>query len=117
MNILFVCDLIQVRLYAVAEESRENIECPDQEQARADKRHYRLGDAVLARVHLDVYLTNGHDDVNPGYGATDILDIEHVLHFAYNYTDNQYYAKLEKGKCSQNDTRIVLPMNKKKGCV
>ena len=80
VNILFVCDLIQVRLYAVAEESRENIECPDQEQARADKRHYRLGDAVLARVHLDVYLTNGHDDVNPGYGATDILDIEHHRH-------------------------------------
>lgn len=55
--------------------SRENIECPNQEQARADKRHYRLGDAVLARVHLDIYLTDGHDNVNSGYGATDILDI------------------------------------------
>ena len=52
----------------------------DERKTRTDKRHYRLGDAVLARVHLDVYLTNGHDDVNPGYGATDILDIEHHRH-------------------------------------
>lgn len=80
VNTLFVCDLIQVRLYAVAEENRENIECPDQEQARTYKRHYRLGDAVLARVHLDVYLTDGHDDVNSGDSATDILDIEHHRH-------------------------------------
>jgi hypothetical protein len=69
-----------IRLYAVAEENRENIECPDQEQARTYKRHYRLGDAVLARVHLDVYLTDGHDDVNSGDSATDILDIEHHRH-------------------------------------
>ena len=68
VNILFVCDLIQVRLYAVAEESRENIECPDQEQARADKRHYRLGDAVLARVHLDVDLERGNDGENRSDG-------------------------------------------------
>ena len=117
MNILFVCDLIQVRLYAVAEESRENIECPDQEQARADKRHYRLGDAVLARVHLDVYLTNGHDDVNPGYGATDILDIEQVLYFTCNSIDNQIYIDFENYKCSQNETRIVLPISMRNGCV
>ena len=117
MNTLFVCDLIQVRLYAVAEENRENIECPDQEQARTYKRHYRLGDAVLARVHLDVYLTDGHDDVNSGDSATDILDIEQVLYFVCNYTDNQRYTKSGKGKCSQNDTRIVLPMNEEKGCV
>ena len=49
-------------------------------KARTYKRHYRLGDAVLARVHLDVYLTDGHDDVNSGDSATDILDIEHHRH-------------------------------------
>lgn len=115
MNTLFVCDLIQVRLYAVAEENRENIECPDQEQARTYKRHYRLGDAVLARVHLDVYLTNGHDDVNPGYGATDILDIEQVLYFGYNTIDYQLNTKQQNSKCSQNETRIVLSVSVENG--
>ncbi len=117
MNTLFVCDLIQVRLYAVAEENRENIECPDQEQARTYKRHYRLGDAVLARVHLDVYLTDGHDDVNSGDSATDILDIEQVLYFTCNSIDNQIYIDFENYKCSQNETRIVLPISMRNGCV
>lgn len=46
-----------------------------------------------------------------------IQQLQHVLYFACNCTDNQNYVKSEKGKCSQNDTRIVLPMNEEKGCV
>lgn len=43
--------------------------------------------------------------------------VQQVLYFVCNYTDNQRYTKSGKGKCSQNDTRIVLPMNEEKGCV
>ena len=41
------------------------------------KRHYRLGDAVLARVHLYVNLESGHNHTNPGDGTTESLDVEH----------------------------------------
>lgn len=47
----------------------------------------------------------------------DPIDDKDVLYFACNCTDNQSYVKFGKGKCSQNDTRIVLPMNVEKGCV
>lgn len=43
-----------------------------------------------------------------GYG------VQQVLYFVCNYVDNQIYAEQGKGKCSQNDTRIVLPMNEEK---
>ena len=67
-------------LNSIAEKCRKDYCRTDDEKAGSDQREYMLGDSVLARVHLDVYLTNGHDDVNPGYGATDILDIEHHRH-------------------------------------
>ena len=67
-------------LYAIAEKGRKDKEGTDQEQARAHKRYDGLGNTVLARVHLDVYLTDGHDDVKSGDSATDILDIEHHRH-------------------------------------
>lgn len=46
-----------------------------------------------------------------------LKNLQNVLYFTCNYTDNQYYVKSEKGKCSQNDTRIVLPLSVEKGCV
>lgn len=104
-------------LYAIAEKGRKDKEGTDQEQARAHKRYDGLGNTVLARVHLYVNLESGHNHTNPGDGTTESLDVEHVLYFACNCTDNQNYVKSGKGKCSQNDTRIVLPMNEEKGCV
>lgn len=67
-------------LYAVAEEGREDDERTDKEQARTHECQYRLGDAVLARVHLDINLKTGYDDINSGYGATDVLDVQHHRH-------------------------------------
>ncbi len=67
-------------LYAVAEEGREDYKCTDKEQTRTHKCQYRLGDAVLACVHLDINLETGHDDINSGYGATDVLDVQHHRH-------------------------------------
>ena len=78
--VMAVLDSCLLFLYAIAEKGRKDEERTDQEQTRADKRYDGLGDAVLARVHLDVYLTDGHDDVNSGDSATDILDIEHHRH-------------------------------------
>lgn len=67
-------------LYAVAEKGRKDEECADQEQTRAHKRNDGLGDAFLARVHLDVNLEAGHNHANPGDGTAQGLDIEHHRH-------------------------------------
>lgn len=115
--VMAVLDSCLPFLYAIAEKGRKDEERTDQEQARAHKRYDGLGNAVLARVHLYVNLESGHNHTNPGDGTTESLDVHHVLYFACNCTDNQNYVKSEKGKCSQNDTRIVLPMNEEKGCV
>lgn len=104
-------------LNSIAEKCREDYCCTYDEKAGPDQREYVLGYSVLARVHLDVYLECGYDRKTSCNRVNDILDIEHVLHFACNCTDNQNYVKFGKGKCSQNDTRIVLPMNVEKGCV
>lgn len=111
---IFICFTV---LYAVAEEGGEHNRGPDDEETRSDERHDGLDHAVLACVHLDINLERGNDDKHRGNGVADIQHIEHVLYFACNCTDNQNYVKSEKGKCSQNDTRIVLPMNEEKGCV
>lgn len=98
-------------LYAVAEESREHDWSTNDEEARTDKWYDRLHHAVLACVHFDIDLERGNDYENRGDSVADVQHVQHVLYFARNYTDNQNYVKSEKGKCSQNDTRIVLPMN------
>lgn len=66
-----------LRLYPIAEEGGEDDGCADDEQARTDQRHNRLGDAVFSRVHLDVYLECGDDCENSGDGVADIQHIEH----------------------------------------
>ena len=104
-------------LNSVTEECREYDGCPDNEEAGSYQREDMLGDSVFARVHLDVYLECGYDRKTSCNRINDILDVQHVLYFTCNYTDNQYYVKSEKGKCSQNDTRIVLPLSVEKGCV
>ena len=104
-------------LNSIAEKCRKDYCRTDDEKAGSDQRKYMLGDSVLARVHLDVYLECGYDRKTSCNRVNDVLDIEHVLYFTCNYTDNQYYVKSEKGKCSQNDTRIVLPLSVEKGCV
>lgn len=104
-------------LNSIAEKCRKDYCRTDDEKAGSDQREYMLGDSVLARVHLDVYLECGYDRKTSCNRVNDVLDIQHVLYFACNCTDNQNYVKSGKGKCSQNDTRIVLPMNEEKGCV
>ena len=103
--------------YPVAEERREHDGCADDEQASTDYHHYLPRDAFLPRIHFDVDLQAGIDGDDGGNGVEQVEHIHHVLYFACNYTDNQNYVKSEKGKCSQNDTRIVLPLNVEKGCV
>ena len=104
-------------LYPVSEERREHDGRADDEQAGPDHHHDLPCDAFLPRVHLDVDLQAGVDGYNGGNGVEQVEDIQQVLYFVCNYTDNQRYTKSGKGKCSQNDTRIVLPMNEEKGCV
>lgn len=104
-------------LNSITEKCRKDYCRTDDEKAGSDQREYMLGDSVLARVHLDVYLECGYDRKTSCNRVNDVLDIQHVLYFACNCTDNQNYVKSGKGKCSQNDTRIVLPMNEEKGCV
>lgn len=103
--------------YPVAEERREHDGRTDNEQAGSDYHHDLAGDAFLPRIHLNVDLQAGIDGHDGGNGIKQVEDIQHVLYFACNCTDNQNYVKSGKGKCSQNDTRIVLPMNEEKGCV
>ena len=64
-------------LNAVAEERGKYDRSPDNEQARADQRDDVLGDAVLSRGHLDVYLESGYDSVASCHGIDDILHIHH----------------------------------------
>lgn len=104
-------------LYAVAEEGREYNGGSDDEHARAEQHQDRLHYAVLSRIPLDIDLERGYDGQHGGNRIADVQDIQQVLYFVCNYTDNQRYTKSGKGKCSQNDTRIVLPMNEEKGCV
>ena len=104
-------------LCLIAEEGREDDGGTDDEKNGTDQHHEFLDDTFLTEVHLDVDLQTGVDDHDGGYGINEVEHIEHVLYFACNCTDNQNYVKSGKGKCSQNDTRIVLPMNEEKGCV
>ena len=104
-------------LYAITEKGGEHEKRADGKEAGADKHHDGLAYVVVAPVHLDVDLERGYDNQNRGERVAHVLDIQHVLYFACNCTDNQNYVKSGKGKCSQNDTRIVLPMNEEKGCV
>lgn len=108
---------VALLLYLIAEEGRENNRCPDDEEAGSHHHHDFAGDAFFPRIHLDINLEAGVDGDNSGNGIQEVKHVEHVLYFACNCTDNQNYVKSEKGKCSQNDTRIVLPMNEEKGCV
>lgn len=103
--------------YPVAEECREHDGCTYDKQASTDHHHYLPYDAFLPRIHLDIDLQTGIDGDDGGNGVQQVEDIQQVLYFVCNYTDNQRYTKSGKGKCSQNDTRIVLPMNEEKGCV
>lgn len=103
--------------YPVAEECREHDGCTYDKQASTDHHHYLPCDAFLPRIHLDIDLQTGIDGDDGGNGVQQVEDIHHVLYFACNCTDNQSYVKFGKGKCSQNDTRIVLPMNVEKECV
>lgn len=104
-------------LYAITEKGGEHEKRTDGKEAGADKHHDGLAYVVVAPVHLDVDLERGNDNQNRGERVAHVLDIQHVLYFACNYTDNQCYVKSEKGKCSQNDTRIVWLKNEEKGCV
>ena len=102
-------------LNAVAEERGKYDRSPDNEQARADQRDDVLGDAVLSRVHLDVYLESGYDSVASCHGIDDILHIQQVLYFGYNTIDYQLNTKQQNSKCSQNETRIVLSVSVENG--
>ena len=75
--VMAVLDSCLPFLYAIAEKGRKDEERTDQEQTCADKRYDGLGDAVLARVHLDVNLESGHNHANRGDGTTESLDVEH----------------------------------------
>ena len=44
-------------------------------------------------------------------------NIHQVLYFTCNSIDNQIYIDFENYKCSQNETRIVLPISMRNGCV
>lgn len=101
-------------LNSIAEKCRKDYCRTDDEKAGSDQREYVLGYSVLARVHLDIYLECGYDRKSSCNRVNDVLDIEQVLYFAFNYIDNQRYVNLQKGKCSQNETRIVLSISMEK---
>ena len=67
-------------LNSVAEKCREDNCRTDDEKAGSDQREYVLGDPVLARVHLDVYLERGYDRETSCKRVNDVLDIEHHRH-------------------------------------
>ena len=75
--VMAVLDSCLPFLYAIAEKGRKDEERTDQEQARAHKRYDGLGNAVLARVHLDVDLECGNDGENRSDGIADIQDVQH----------------------------------------
>ena len=104
-------------LNSVAEECRKYDGCPDNEEAGSYQREDMLGDSVFARVHLDVYLECGYDRKTSCNRINDILDVQQVLYFTCNSIDNQIYIDFENYKCSQNETRIVLPISMRNGCV
>lgn len=104
-------------LNSIAEKCRKDYCRTDDEKAGSDQREYMLGYSVLARVHLDIYLECGYDRKTSCNRVNDILDIEQVLYFTCNSIDNQIYIDFENYKCSQNETRIVLPISMRNGCV
>ena len=73
--------------------------------------------SLFPRIHLDVNLQTGVNGHNSGNGIKQVEYIQQVLYFTCNCIDNQIYTKQRKGKCSQNDTRIVLPMDVENGCI
>ena len=82
--------------YPVAEKRREHDRCADDEQAGSYDHHDLPCDAFLPRIHLDVDLQAGIDGDNGCDGIEQVKDIQHVLYFACNYTDNQNYVEFEK---------------------
>ena len=104
-------------LYAVAEEGREYDGGSDDEHARAEQHQDRLHYAVLSRIPLDIDLERGYDGQHGGNRIADVQDIQQVLYFTCNSIDNQIYIDFENYKCSQNETRIVLPISMRNGCV
>ena len=80
------------RLYPIAEEGGEDDRGAEDEQARPDKGDDRLGDAVLTRVHPDIYLECGDDDENGGNGIADIEDVEHHRHHIVVHTGKRIRA-------------------------
>ncbi len=103
--------------YPVAEERREHDGRTDNEQAGSDYHHDLAGDAFLPRIHLNVDLQAGIDGHDGGNGIKQVEDIQQVLYFTCNSIDNQIYIDFENYKCSQNETRIVLPISMRNGCV
>lgn len=103
--------------YPVAEERREHDGRAYDEQAGTDHHHDFPCDAFLPRVHLDVNLQAGVDGHDGGNGIEQVEDIQQVLYFTCNSIDNQIYIDFESYKCSQNETRIVLPISMRNGCV
>ena len=103
--------------YPVAEERREYDGCADDEQASTDYHHYLPRDAFLPRIHFDVDLQAGIDGDDGGNGVEQVEHIQQVLYFTCNSIDNQIYIDFENYKCSQNETRIVLPISMRNGCV
>lgn len=103
--------------YPVAEERREHDGRAYDEQAGTDYHYYLPRDAFLPRIHFDVDLQAGIDGDDGGNGVEQVEHIQQVLYFTCNCIDNQIYTKQRKGKCSQNDTRIVLPMDVENGCI
>ena len=102
--------------YPVAEERREHDGRAYDEQAGTDHHHDFPCDAFLPRVHLDVNLQAGVDGHDGGNGIEQVEDIQQVLYFTCNYIDNQLYIDFVSCKCSQNETRIVLPISVRNGC-
>lgn len=113
----FYVRVLSCLLYPVAEKGRKYDGCADDEQAGPNERHDRFGHSVLAHVHLDVYLHGGNDGHDGGDGVAQVQDIQQVLYFTCNSIDNQIYIDFENYKCSQNETRIVLPISMRNGCV
>ena len=108
---------VALLLYLIAEEGRENNRCPDDEEAGSHHHHDFAGDAFFPRIHLDINLEAGVDGDNSGDGIQEVKHVEQVLYFTCNSIDNQIYIDFENYKCSQNETRIVLPISMRNGCV
>ena len=66
-------------LNSIAEKCRKDYCRTDDEKAGSDQREYMLGDSVLARVHLDVYLECGYDRKTSCNRVNDVLDASSSL--------------------------------------